>query len=323
MKIGITYDSKDFYKSIGYSEYEIAEFDKESTIENIENTLQKLGHHTIRIGNINHLLNKIYIGDKWDIVFNICEGVHGTGREAQVPALLDAYKIPYTFSDPLVLSLTLNKGMTKRIIRDGGIKTAPFKIIKNEDDIKNIELSYPLFVKPNSEGSGKGISLKSKVNNNEELIDFCKNIWLTLNCELIVEKYLPGREFTVGILGTGDDSTSLGCMEINFSSGEQFYSYNMKENYEEFIKYTLPEKEITDKVCELALKSWKVLGCKDAGRVDIRLDDNGEPNFIEVNPLAGLNKETSDLPILAKMNGFSYEYIIENIINSTKKRYNL
>jgi D-alanine-D-alanine ligase len=323
MKIGITYDSKDFYKSIGYSEYEIAEFDKESTIENIENTLQQLGHHTIRIGNINNLLNKIYNGDKWDMVFNICEGIHGTGREAQVPALLDAYQIPYAFSDPLVLSLTLNKGITKRIIRDAGIKTESFTIIKNEEDIKNIELSYPLFVKPNSEGSGKGISLKSKVNNNEELIDFCKNIWLTLNCELIVEKYLPGREFTVGILGSNDESVSLGCMEINFSSDEKFYSYNMKENYKEFIKYTLPEKEITDKVCELALKSWKVLGCKDAGRVDIRLDDNGEPNFIEVNPLAGLNKETSDLPILAKMNGFSYEYIIENIINSTKKRYNL
>ena len=137
---------------------------------------------------------------------------------------------------------------------------------------------------------------------------------------LIIEEYLPGREFTVGIIGTGDDSVSLGCMEINFNSEEKFYSYNMKTNYENFITYTLPEEEISKKVCDLALKSWKLLGCRDSGRIDVRLDENGVPNFIEVNPLAGLNKDTSDLPILAKMNGFSYEYIIESIINSAKKR---
>ena len=97
----------------------------------------------------------------------------------------------------------------------------------------------------------------------------------------------------------------------------------MKTNYEENITYTLPEKDISDKVCELALKSWKVLGCKDSGRIDIRMDENDEPYFIEVNPLAGLNKDTSDLPILAKMNGYSYDFIIESIMNSAKKRYKL
>ena len=112
-------------------------------------------------------------------------------------------------------------------------------------------------------------------------------------------------------------------MEVIFNSNEKIYSYNTKTNYVENITYTLPEKEISDKVCKLALKSWRVLGCKDAGRIDIRLDENGEPNFIEVNPLAGLNKETSDLPILARMNGFSYEFIIESIMNSAKKRYKL
>jgi D-alanine-D-alanine ligase len=261
------------------------------------------------------------------MVFNICEGMYGTGREAQVPALLDAYQIPYTFSDPLVLSLTLNKGMTKRIIRDAGIKTAPFAIVNNESDIldfftdySNFTMEYPLFIKPNSEGSGKGITYKSKVDNATELWRLCKSIWENSKTELIIESYLPGREFTVGIMGTGEDSMSLGCMEIIFNSDEKFYSYNMKTNYEYNIIYKLPEKEISDKVCELALKSWKILGCRDAGRIDIRLDENDIPNFIEVNPLAGLNKETSDLPILANFNGYDYDNLIENIINSAKKR---
>lgn len=319
MKVGITYDLRTSYLNEGYSEEETAEFDKESTIDDIENALISLGYETQRIGNIKDLV-KIINSLDCDIIFNICEGMYGIGREAQVPALLDAYQIPYTFSDTLILSLTLNKGMTKRIIRDAGIPTAPFSIVNNINDIESVNLNYPLFVKPNGEGSGKGIDTNSKVNNKEELIKVCENIWKELKCELIVEEYLPGREFTVGIIGTGDDSFSLGCMEINFNGNEQNYSYNMKTNYEEYITYTLPEEEIKNKVCDLALKSWKVLGCRDAGRIDIRLDKNNVPNFIEVNPLAGLNKDTSDLPILAGLNGYDYKYIIENIMESTKKR---
>lgn len=320
MKIGLTYDLRSDYLSEGFSEEETAEFDKESTIVDIETSLQLLGHDTDRIGNITNLVNELR-HNRWDMVFNICEGMYGIGREAQVPALLDAYKIPYTFSDPFVLSLTLNKAMTKRIIRDFGIQTSDFVVVNNEKELSSTNyLSYPLFVKPNSEGSGKGINMNSKVNNATELIATCRLIWSISQCELIIEEYLPGREFTVGIIGTGDDSFSLGCIEINFNSDEKFYSYNMKTNYEENITYTLAEEKVVKQVCDLALKSWKVLGCRDAGRVDIRLNRYAEPNFIEVNPLAGLNKETSDLPILAHMNGYSYDYIIEKIINSTKKR---
>jgi len=321
MKIGLTYDLRKLYLDEGFSEEETAEFDKESTIIHIESALESLGYDVDRIGNLRNLVSDLRY-DRWDMVFNICEGMYGVARESQVPALLDAYQIPYTFSDPFVLALTLNKGMTKRIIRDAGLKTSPFYIINNGNDI-SYNLDYPLFIKPNNEGSGKGINLNSKVNNGTEYYNYTQSIWSSGPCELIVEKYLSGREFTVGIIGTGDDSFSLGCMEINFNSDEKIYSYNMKTNYEENITYTLPEKDISDKVCELALKSWKVLGCKDSGRIDIRMDENDEPYFIEVNPLAGLNKDTSDLPILAKMNGYSYDFIIESIMNSAKKRYKL
>lgn len=321
MKIGITYDLKSDYLKKGFSDYDIAELDNESTIEHIETALQSLGYKTDRIGHLENLMQKLLKHKKWDLVFNICEGMYGSGREAQVPALLDAFQIPYTFSDPLVLALTLNKALTKRIIRDFKIPTSRFCVIKDESDLGLTNyLEYPLFVKPNAEGSGKGIDINSKVNNSKELINVCNSIWTISPCELIAEEYLPGKEFTVGIIGTGKESEVLGCMEVNFNSDEKFYSYNMKTNYEENITYTLAKKEVSDKVCKLALESWRVLGCRDAGRVDIRLDRYGEPNFIEVNPLAGLNKETSDLPILARMNEFSYEYLIEQIIESAKKR---
>ena len=325
MRVGLTYDLRSDYLKEGYSDEETAEFDKESTVEDIEQALQRLGYETTRIGHIKNLANRLVEGERWDIVFNICEGMNGIGREAQVPALLDAYSIPYTFSDPLVLALTLHKGMTKRVIRDAGIPTTAFMIVESEEDLENVDLPYPLFVKPNSEGSGKGITFNSKVTSIEELIKSCRHQWQTVWKPLLVETYLPGREFTAGVTGSGEESFSVCCMEIHFNStaADSIYSYDMKTNYEDYVTYSLPEKDIAGRVCDLALKAWKVLECQDAGRIDIRLDHNGIPNFIEVNPLAGLNATTSDLPILARMNGYSYDFIIRSIMESAKKRYKL
>jgi D-alanine-D-alanine ligase len=322
MKVGLTYDLRSDYLKEGFSEEETAEFDKESTVEAIELALHKLGYETDRIGHFKALIGRIYRGDRWDIVFNICEGMHGIGREAQVPALLDAYNIPYTFSDPLVLALTLHKGMTKSVMRDSGIPTPDFAVVETVKDLNNVHLPYPLFVKPNSEGSGKGIGFNSKVNNPEELRTTCLAQWETIAQPLLIETFLPGREFTTGILGTGEKSFSVGSMEVIFNSSakEKIYSYDIKTNYEQYVSYALPENEMADKCSELALKAWRALGCRDAGRIDIRADRNGVPNFIEVNPLAGLNDITSDLPILARMNGYTYDFIIKTIMDSAIKR---
>ena len=322
MKVGLTYDLRSDYLKEGFSEEETAEFDKESTVEAIEQALQRLGQETDRIGHFKALIGRIYRGDRWDIVFNICEGMHGIGREAQVPALLDAYNIPYTFSDPLVLALTLHKGMTKRVVRDSGVPTPDFAVVETSQELNDVNLPYPLFVKPNSEGSGKGIGFNSKVHNPEELWTTCIAQWESISQPLLIETYLPGREFTTGILGTGEKSFSVGSMEVIFNSSakEKIYSYDIKTNYEQYVSYALPEKEIAEKCNELALKAWKALGCRDAGRIDIRVDRNGIPNFIEVNPLAGLNDITSDLPILARMNGYNYDFIIKTIMDSATKR---
>ena len=322
MKIGLTYDLRSDYLNEGFSEEETAEFDKESTIADIERALHHLNYLTERIGNIRHLTTRLVKGDRWDLVFNICEGLYGIGREAQVPAILDAYNIPYTFSDPLVLALTLHKGMTKRVIRDAGIPTPDFCILESEQDLQKVDLPYPLFVKPNAEGSGRGIDFHSKINNPDELKISCNKLWSSNIQSLLVETYLPGREFTIGILGTGKNSFTVGLMEVIFRSNaeDKIYSYDMKSNYESYLDYELPDKEITSRCCEMALNSWKILGCRDGGRVDVRLDKHGIPNFIEVNPLAGLNEISSDLPILARMNGFEYLFLIKTIVESAIER---
>jgi D-alanine-D-alanine ligase len=158
--IGLTFDLKKDYLAEGFSEEEAAEFDSEETIAGIENALQKCGNETIRIGHFKNLVNQIAQGKRWDLVFNICEGMYGLGREAQVPALLDAYQIPYTFSDPLTLSLSLHKGFTKQVVKDFGIPTSPFIIMNKIHDLDNMQLQFPLFIKPVAEGTGKGISME-------------------------------------------------------------------------------------------------------------------------------------------------------------------
>ena len=331
MRVGIAYDLKSDYISEGYTEEEAAEFDSEETIAGIENALKANGYKTERIGNVRTLLSLLHNGKRWDIVFNICEGINGIGREAQVPAVLDIYKIPYTFSDVLVNSLTLHKGLTKRVIRDLGIPTADFAVVETKADIDKINLPFPLFAKPIAEGTGKGINPNSKITKLADLKNVCLDRLKQFNQPVLVETFLPGREFTVGIIGTGDEAETVGLMEVCFRETEslheehqkaKIYSYHSKANYEQMIDYSVPEKEIADKCYEVALAAWKGLGCRDGGRIDLRMDKKGIPNFIEVNPLAGLNPVHSDLPILSRMAGLSYEDLIGKIMKSAIKRIN-
>jgi D-alanine-D-alanine ligase len=159
----MTYDLRDDYLAEGYGEEETAEFDHPATIAAIEGALRTLGHETERIGHIRTLAKRLVAGEKWDLVFNIAEGLRGFGREAQVPALLEAYDIPYVFSDPLVLSLALHKGMTKRVIRDLGIPTPDFTVVESPEEIERVALPFPLFAKPIAEGTGKGVTAASKI----------------------------------------------------------------------------------------------------------------------------------------------------------------
>ena len=322
MKIGITYDLREDYLIEGYSEEETAEFDRAETIEAIDQTLKELGYRTDRIGHLKSLTRRLAAGDRCDLVFNIAEGLRGFGREAQVPALLDAYDIPYTFSDPLVLALTLHKGMTKHVIRDMGIPTPDFAIIEKEDQITGICLSYPLFAKPVAEGTGKGITAASKINTEKELVEVCRMLLTVFKQPVLVETFLPGREFTVGIIGTGKDAIATDTMEVCLKAQAEpdVYSYINKENCEELVEYRLVYDEEAQQVRETALSAWRGLGCRDAGRMDLRSDRSGRPNFMEVNPLAGLHPQHSDLPIIFSLMGKTFHQLIDRIMHSALKR---
>lgn len=322
--IGITYDLRDDYRATGYSDEETAEFDKPETIDAIEETLQSLGYRTDRIGSLQKLVMRLAAGERWDLVFNIAEGMYGYGREAAVPALLEAYRIPYTFSDPLVLSLTLHKGMTKRVIRDLGIPTPDFAIVETAADIETIELDFPVFAKPVAEGTSKGVSDASLVTAHRDLLNVCRDLMLRYKQPVLVENYLPGREFTVGIVGTGEDVRAVGVMEVmlNEHAERDVYSYTNKQQYEERVQYRLADDAMADRARETALAAWRGLGCRDGGRVDVRADASGNPNFLEVNPLAGLHPKHSDLPIMCTLAGISYQALLDMITRSALKRLN-
>lgn len=322
MKVGLTYDLRQDYLDMGYGEEETAEFDKESTIEGIEQALQSLGHQTERIGHIKSLVKRLANGEKWDLVFNIAEGLFGLAREAQIPALLEAYEIPYTFSDAYTLAVTLDKGLTKTVVRNLGVPTADFFVLHNVEELKDVDLPYPLFAKPIAEGTGKGITANSKIISKEELEKVCKNLLEQFKQPVLIETFLSGDEFTVGITGTGEDAKVVAVMEIVLENNAEaeVYSYDNKENYEDRVTYRLASEENAKKCEKVALDAWRGLKCRDGGRVDVRMDSNGVVNFIEVNPLAGLNHITSDLPIMCKLKGVSFNQLIAQIMKSVEKR---
>jgi D-alanine-D-alanine ligase len=325
MTIGLTYDLRSEYLAMGYTELDTAEFDREDTVASIEYALHALGHTTERIGHAKQLAAALVSGKRWDLVFNIAEGMHGIGREAQVPSLLDLYEIPYTFSDPMVMSLTLHKGMTKRIIRDAGIPTSDFRVVESDGDVDAIEFAPPYFVKPVAEGTGKGTSPDSIIHDRSKLKTACRRWMDEYRQPALVEPYLSGREFTVGILGTGDKAEALGTVEVHLNDTAEpgVYSYVNKEKCEELVVYQLARADEDKTVAEaevISLAAWRVLGCRDAGRIDIRCNANGRPLFMEVNPLAGIHPEHSDLPIICNQLGIPYVTLIEKIIASASIR---
>lgn len=325
MKVGLTYDLRSEYLREGYSEEETAELDSPVTVEALEQTLQSLGFATERIGHIRNLTQRLACGHRWDLVFNIAEGLHGLGRESAVPALLDAYRIPYTFSDPLVLALSLHKGMTKRIIRDLGIPTTEFAVVHDEREAEAVDLAFPLFAKPVAEGTGKGINAGSRIEDRRQLAERCRFLLARFRQPVLVERFLPGREFTVGIIGTGAEAEAVAVMEVilNANAEKDAYSYLNKEECDQRVEYRLVRDAAGAEAAEVALRAWRGLGCRDGGRLDLRADERGRPSFMEVNPLAGLHPQHSDLPILCRLAGVEYRELVERIVRSALRRTGL
>src|SRR5262249_25478619 len=240
--------------AMGYGEEETAEFDSEVTIAAICSALSGMGLTPVRIGNVKRLVTRLAKGERFDAVFNFCEGLRGVAREAQVPALLDAYDIPYVFSDALTLALTLDKGMCKRVVRDAGVPTVDFRVIEKIADVKKVDLAFPLFLKPIQEGSGKGVGRDSKVENARDLRRVADVLLKKFQQPVLVEEFLPGREFTVAITGTGEDASVLGISEIVPMANwvGDGYGYENKEYWLDKVQIVEADEEHARAVSDVA-----------------------------------------------------------------------
>ncbi|MCS7303769.1 MAG: ATP-grasp domain-containing protein [Thermoguttaceae bacterium] len=324
-RIGLTYDLRTEYLAAGYTEEQTAELDRPETIDAIAEAIESLGHQVERIGSARRLIERLAEGQRWDLVFNFAEGIQGRARESQVPCILDVFGIPYTFSDPLVMAICLDKWLAKLVLRQAGLPTPDFVLVERPEQAAAIQMEFPLFVKPAAEGTGKGISPASIVEDQASLVARCEELLERFGQPVLVETYLPGREFTVGLVGTGSDAWVLGTLEIRLrpTAEPNVYSYQNKEYCEERVDYLFVRPEEDPVVAEaeqIALAAWRLLGCRDAGRLDLRCDTEGRPQFLEANPLAGLHPTHSDLPMICSARGIPYQQLIDWIIQSAAQR---
>jgi len=317
MKIGLTYDLREEYLARGWNELDVAEFDRADTIDAFADTLGALGHEPVRIGGIRALVEALARGERWDVVWNIAEGTGRYGREAAVPALLEEYGIPVLLADPLNAALTLHKVLTKRALRDQGVATTDFRELRTEADIAACDLAYPVFLKPVAEGSSKGVTTTSRAKNHAELARTARELLARYQQPVLVEPYLPGREFTVGLIGDGPRTEALGALEVVLRDPKDdgIYTYDSKEECEVDVEYRAALDPLALEACALARQAWIALDCRDAGRVDVRADADGRLMVLEVNPLPGMHPEHSDLPILASKIGVSYIELMRRILD--------
>lgn len=325
LRIGLCYDLKSDYLAAGFAPHEVMEFDEEGTIAGIEEALRGLGHRVERVGRGTELTRRLAAGERWDLIFNFAEGVRGRSREAQVPAVCEMFDQPYTFSDPLTCAVTLDKPLAKRLVRDNGLPTPPFAVVESEEDAEAVPLEPPLFAKPAAEGSSKGVTERSRISSRAELRETCAALLETFRQPVLVERYLPGREMTVGIVGNGGEARVLGVMEVVFKEGtDTDYTALNKAEWQARMEYRLLDGDaLGTRAREVALGAYRALSCRDAGRVDLRCDESGEPCFLEVNPLPGLNPVYSDLPILSRLSGVSYDQLLGSIVDAARRRWGL
>jgi D-alanine-D-alanine ligase len=323
MRIALVYDLRDDYRALGLSEEEVAEFDSVETIAQLAGALEALGCEVERVGRGQALAALLVAGERYDLVFSIAEGVKGRSREAQVPALCELFDQPYLFSDPLTMSACLDKAVAKRLVRDAGVKTPSFAVAERSADEAADWAEFPAFVKPLAEGTGKGCEAASLVHTKAELHEAVTRVVGRYRQPALIERYLPGREFTVGIVGNGDDARVLGVCEILLKANAEanVYSLHNKELCEELVTYAPADDGEAQLAGRLALATYRALECRDAARIDFRSDAKGEPYFLEANPLAGLNPWHSDLPILAAQNGIDFVTLIGMVLDAGLARY--
>lgn len=345
MDIGIAYDLKSDFSTGGEPtgapfalargvtegsapDDRLEEYDSPATVDAIAAALAAAGHTPRKIGGGRRFVERV-LERRPDLVFNIAEGFGTRSREAHVPSVLEMLGVPFTHSDPLTLAVSLDKAMTKVIVEAAGVPTPAFAVVETAGELARLPVEFPVIAKPLFEGSSMGIRRTSRATSAKELATHVERLLADYGQPVLVEEFCSGPEFTVGILGNGASARPIGVMEIAPTHGSEetfIYSIEVKRNYETEVAYRVPPdrpEPLIEAVLEVALRSYAALACRDVARVDIRVGRDGAPKFLEINPLPGLNPITSDIVILARAVGMSYETLIGRIVEGARARYGI
>jgi D-alanine-D-alanine ligase len=326
LTVGLTYDLKDEYSFNSDDPPDAnAEFDHRDTIESIKDCIKSGGYRVVKIGNVNNLIERLN-SLKVDIVFNLAEGRSGRNRESEVPVILEMAGIPFVGSDGLTLSLTLDKFITKKLLASENIPTAPYFQIQNAFSLNGIKPKFPLIVKPRSEGSSKGINDRSVVNDLKALKRQANWVIKTYKQPALVERFIEGSEFTIAVIGN-KKLQALPVVQIKmdgrFSLGKLYYTFSRINSTS--INYICPakiSKSLENRLKEIAIRAYRVVECRDFGRVDIRVDKDNNPFVLEVNPLPSLSREDVFMTI-AEYLGIKFEEIVNRLLKQAIDRYGL
>jgi D-alanine-D-alanine ligase len=309
-----------------------AEWDEPETIEAIANALSGVGD-VIRLPADQDFPARL-LDARPDFVFNIAEGLHGVNRESHIPSICEFLGIPYHASDPLALALTLHKGRAKEIMAYHGVPTAPFVVANTRADARNVNLPFPLFAKPALEGSGKGITEKSICTSRAKLVQQVGDLLDVYQEPVLIESWLPGQEFTVAVLGNGKEARCLPLVGMRWDAlplgAKPIYGYEAKWLWDTpehpLDLFECPakiEKELARDIRAAALSAYRVLGCRDWCRVDVRCDAAGRPMVVELNPLPGIlpnPQDNSCFPKAARAAGMSYDELIQTVADIAWRR---
>ena len=326
-KIGITYNLKsDWQPGKGDPVDANAELDTMETVDYIASALEAGGHSVVKIGNVKDLLDKSNNIDV-DIVFNICEGLRGRNRESEVPVILEMLGIPFVGSDGLTLGVTLDKIVTKKMFMAEGIPTPRFFEGWAHEDLHELnQIGFPLFVKPRFEGTSKGLTKQSRVEDHTGLKRQIALINKNYNQGALVEEFIRGYEFTIPVLGN-ENPVAMPVVQIMIDGstelGDKFFTFAHVIDPGDSVKYLLPariDEELTRRLQELAIRAYKSVGCRDFGRVDIRVDEHGNPYVLEINPLPSLAKKDV-YNLFPQIVGLTYKDIVNQILNYALQRY--
>ncbi len=333
LRVGIAYNLKPTNLDPDKPEDYFAEYDSEATVHAIADALRERHHEPVLLEADESFCSRLNEA-KPDIVFNIAEGLRGESRESHVPSILEHYGVPYTGSGPLTQALCLDKPLTKKLLQLSDVPTPQYAVFPVGKSAASHGLEFPLFVKPANQGSSLGISPGSLVFDDRQLVERVDYLHEVYNAPALVEQFVGGREFTVGILGNGTlyghNYRLFPIIELNYDvlppEHPAVYSYQFKQEFTGDEYYSCPAPLSRDEealIYRISLAAFQVMGCRDISRVDVRFDEEGTPYVLELNPLPGMAPGFSDLPRMAEAAGVGYTDLISGILNQALRRYGM